>query len=642
MLRLRWLIIGGSAALTAAARAQAPSPPPKAPPHYIADSLLDPGRLHWLRYDLYAYRWTDVIQHGDCRLALDAITQAARADSADARALRAVAANTPAALARCARPVGSAAGFPGETDYLYAERFYRATFDSVPGSPQAFRRLATLLAERNRWRELQSAARTHLRNAADDAWGWLTLGLALYRQGTDSRGVESAFDSAFAHLAPDEIRRLNHLERVLRPTDSLRIASLDASTHTAIQQLYWTSADPLWSRTGNEPHVEFLARVVFAELRWSVEEMGVRGAETDRGDVYIRYGPPDAVIASRGDCPPPSVGDAWVVTSWVYYMRPSVRQVSDTPQDRGPPFSFLFCGMPMFATAAVPPGLQQIFGEILASDPVRWDNIRAISVDTMPVQAARFRASADSIDIVIATLPPFAAIRRASTVASPVQTDVWILAGGTTSIAHDSATLSQPGVKSVRHRVAAGNYAYRAEASADGSQYAGRATAAFGAGPDSANAFPTRGFGMSDVLIATSASAPRTVRRWSDIPLEPLAGAVTASANLTLVWESYDVGATNGSARYDVTIALERARSGVGRVAARIVSNVGGAVGINRADNRISMQYERTVAHAPVLVDNIALSLAGTPPGQYRLSVSIIDRTTKQVATRTTILTVKE
>ena len=645
-MKLRCVAVGLTLLIGPLAHAQDSAAPAKKLPRYIPiDSMRDPARLHWIRYDLYASRWTDVNQNGDCGLGLSAVQQAARSDPNDPKVQKDQAAIAAGALSKCARPVSSGAGFPGEADYLEAEKYTRIAFDSAPQSPRAFRRLAQVLAERDRWRELESATRTHLRVAGGDPWGWLILGLALHREGGAFTGVAAVFDSGLTRLPPSEVQRLNRLERVLKPADSTRIAALAPATHAAIQKLYWTSADPLWSREGNESHVEFLVRVVFAELRWSVEEMGVRGADTDRGDVYVRYGPPDAVMASRVSGPPCSAtgGDAaWVATSWVYYMSPTVKEVFDgPPQDRPPPFSFTFCGMPMFATSYVPPMLQQRFGEITAGDPVRWDNIRAIAVDSMPAQAARFRATADSIDVMIAMLPPFAGIQRVSVLASPVRSDLWILAGGVTSIAHDTSVITAPGVMSFRHRVPAGNYAYRAEASAEGSQYAARATAAFGAGPDSTNAFPTRGFGMSDVLLGTNASAPRTFRRWTDVAIQPVAGAVAAQSNLALVWESYDLANTNGSAHYDVTISLRPQRSMVGRIAARIVTNVGGAVGIDRKDDRVDMRYERTAPFAPVLVDEISVSLAGTPSGLYRLSVTITDVATKRSVSRDTFLNVK-
>src|SRR5690348_5668 len=157
--------------------------------------MRDPGRLHWIRYDVAAYRWTAVNENGDCGLGLSAIAQQARSDPNDPKARQRAAAASSGALAKCARPISSADGFPGETDYLYAEKFYRADFDAAPASPRAFFRLSTVLSERNRWRELEGAARTHVRAAARDPWGWLVLGLALHREGTAVHAVAAAFDS---------------------------------------------------------------------------------------------------------------------------------------------------------------------------------------------------------------------------------------------------------------------------------------------------------------------------------------------------------------------------------------------------------------------------------------------------------------
>ena len=213
-----------------------------------------------------------------------------------------------------------------------------------------------LLVEKNRWTELAAIARARLGAAPWDAWAWLTLGLAMHRQGGRPAATAAAFDSAFALLPTDERVRLDRLERVVKPDDSTRIAKYDAATHSALQRLYWMSADPLWSREGNEPHIEFLARVTYAELRWTVEEMNVRGADTDRGDVHIRFGPADFVMSLCAQYP----SNCWAA------FRPSPEQPQPmirTIWTYANGFVFEFKGMPTFATARIPPEGQQWYGD---------------------------------------------------------------------------------------------------------------------------------------------------------------------------------------------------------------------------------------------------------------------------------------
>ncbi len=57
---------------------------------------------------------------------------------------------------------------------------------------------------------------------------------------------------------------------------------------------FWTGRDPLFLTPGNERMLEHCRRVAYANLRFSDPDRGVEGWETDRGQVYIRYGHPDA------------------------------------------------------------------------------------------------------------------------------------------------------------------------------------------------------------------------------------------------------------------------------------------------------------------------------------------------------------
>jgi hypothetical protein len=69
---------------------------------------------------------------------------------------------------------------------------------------------------------------------------------------------------------------------------------------------------------------------------------------------------------------------------------------------------------------------------------------------------------------------------------------------------------------------------------------------------------------------------------------------------------------------------------------------LGSAVGIDRTDDRVDIHYDRSAPFAPVVVDQLGLSLAGTPAGQYRLTVAITDRATNRITSRTMTVTIKD
>lgn len=579
-------------------------------PYVIAETAVDAGRVYWRRYDSFADRWMGT------RPCLGAETFRSLLPAPDGRG-----GLTPQGARIVRNEVEQSmmelrgASFPGEADYIRAEELFREAFDAQPSFQRGFRQLAMLLVARNRWRELHDVARRRIEDANWDAWAWMTLGLALHRLEAPSKVVAAAFDSAFVYLPEEDRRRLDRFERVLRRGDSARVNAIAAADLAAVNRYYWLTSDPLWSLEGNEPRLEFLARVTYAELRWTVDEMGVRGADSDRGDIHIRYGPPDLVLSFR------TLGD--VCTIWAY--------------DTG--LKFAFTGPATFATARIPFDDREMVEAIIEVNPVRWDNMSPVRARSMPVQIARFRGGRDSVDVYVAVLPPLDSIRQSSDVNSAVRTDFWLLEGGIAAVARDSVRPTPPGAQTFTHRVARGWYTYRAEATADGALYGG--TAGDRVFAHDTTGFTTSGFGMSDVVLASRAT-PRsgTADTWRELAIVPQFGAAPAGGSVALVWENYGLASSQGTARYALTVTLERQRSAAGRIAARIVGAAGRAVGLDQSEDRLTIRFEREAPHRDVVLENLTLALGETPTGTYRLTVEVLDHETGATTSRVLELTI--
>ncbi|HKS06652.1 MAG TPA: GWxTD domain-containing protein [Gemmatimonadaceae bacterium] len=592
-----------------------------------AEAAVEAGRVHWRRYDAIANRAIEAAHGTEVRSLAEQMTATDQklATPTDPARVDPRLGYTRASTVRARRHleqafVSPSLGFIGELDYLQAEMLFREGFDAARSHSRAYRQLAMLLAERRRWKELGTVAKQRVDAIPTDAWAWMTYALAIYRMG-DTRVARAAFDSALSRMPREERERLDRLDRVLRSGDSARFVGMTPQNRDALTRHYWLSADPMWSRDGNEPRVEFLARITYAEIRWTVEELNVRGADTDRGNIYIRLGPPDAIRTEPMDTNPNSPNVHW---DYDYEA-----------------LTFHFRAAPTFATAYVPNMMRAAQDELVDIVGVSWRNMEPMRIDSMPVQSARFRAPADSVDLLVAVLPPVAEIARFADLATPVRTDFWMHAGGTVEVARDSVVPATASVQQFRRRVGPGVYVYRAESSADGSRAGGRATAAVLAANDTTTGFATRGFAISDVLIASSARASGGERRWSDANATPLVGPIAKNATISLIWENYDLGATNGAARYDIAVVLQRQQSVAGRIAARVVGTIGRAAGIDRTSDRVTIKITRDVAHAPILVDNVEVALGETPAGTYLLQVQITDRVTGRTTARTMRVTIK-
>jgi GWxTD domain-containing protein len=569
-----------------------------------AEAALETGRGYWRNYDRVANRRMELVPGTIMRSISAAMQPMSRSpdeetDSPmyDMRAVR-------EALDRNTQSLPTDVN--GVKDYERALQYFREAYAVAPGYPRAFRLVAMALADRSNWDELQTFARKHTESIPWDPWGWLGLGLAAHRL-ADVRTAGAAFDTAFAYLAGAERERLDHLNRVLPRGDTLKGA---AAQRAALAQLYWVFADPLWSRPGNDSRVEYFARVTFAELRWTVDELQVRGADTDRGEIFIRYGPPDITIVAGPDI---SNNYTDVTSIWVYSTG----------------FIFQFNGNAGYGTARTAPDDIRRVDAILKALPVRWDNIASVKVDSMPTQVSRFRAGGDSVDVYVAAQAPVDSIRKYSDVDAMVRTDLWLVTPATAVVARDSATMSITAAHGWRLRVAPGHYIYRVESSIEGSRRAGRASAQLDAGAS----FSLHGSGMSDLLLATKVDEGSAAERWTDLKIAPTAGAIPRGGQLVLVWENYEFGSRDSNARYTVAVTLTRVRGLAGSINAAIanISDVSRSTG---GEDRVALAFDRTVPHRPAFVDQVVLTLGDTPPGLYTVTLQITDRITNASSSR--------
>jgi hypothetical protein len=281
----------------------------------------------------------------------------------------------------------------------------------------------------------------------------------------------------------------------------------------------------------------------------------------------------------------------------------------------------------------------------LDREPSRWTNIAYVRIDSLPFQTARFRAPGDSVDVFVAAYASVTALRAASDLNAAVNAQFWLHAWDSADSLTAAMTLNADGMLRWTPRVPAGRYDFRVETAMPGSLVAGRAMMTLQTGRDSTN-FDTQGFGISDVLLAARTEVAATATRWSDARITPIVDGVVEAGDVTLLWENYELGRSGASARYGVEIRIERvvrAQNVVGRIAAQIVGGIAGVVGLNRRDDAdgVTFEFERDVPYSVTLLDQVSLSVAGTPPGRYTLALILRDRISGQTTSRTTKIEVR-
>ncbi|HYV96408.1 MAG TPA: GWxTD domain-containing protein, partial [Gemmatimonadaceae bacterium] len=257
----------------------------------LLDALIEQGRTFWRSYDTFANRRVEPEPGAFERtLATDSImSPATRAAHNGGSMLPAFSSSVVERLNGATMPLG---GDFGGSAYTQAEALFREAYKVAPADARAFHELAMLLTEHKRWQELANLARDRTRRVPKDASGWLALGLAMQRLKRFPVAAAS-FDTALTFLDARERAHFTSLRRVLPTQEEAVFDSMSSAEQARQAARYWRFADPLWSRGSSDAYVEFLARATYADLRWSVEELGVRGIDSDRGQMHVRYGPPD-------------------------------------------------------------------------------------------------------------------------------------------------------------------------------------------------------------------------------------------------------------------------------------------------------------------------------------------------------------
>jgi len=523
----------------------------------------------------------------------------------------------------------AAQDWSGGLEYLKAFEFFSEALKAQPGNASALQHVYRALVDRQRWVELQHIARVRLLDDHTDGWAWLSLGLGTHRLG-DEHQSSMAFDSAMVYLPAGERARITNLSRIVTPKDSLSRNRLPTSELENDERMYWLMADPLWATAENEGRNEFLSRAVFSELRFSVEEFGIHGIDTDRGDVYVRYGPPPAVISF----PPDAIrqGEHRIRILWWYSTEET----------------FLFRQLPTYGVATLDPDDARETARLRDTVPVAWTNagVKPLA-DTINVALARFRARDDSSDIYFAAELPVKHLVEDVDLAKgaldvELEAFTWRAKPVFASTTHESIDFAHPEEKmmqSWRLRLQAGTFLYRVEALQPDAGRGARSASRV-------ELLPASGFGLSDILVADSLSPTSGVpERWSDFQISPSVGRVHRGKSFAMLWETYDLQKqANGNSTYDVTITLRREKGGgLGAFAAKIIGGVKSAIGISGSgSDHISLSFPRQAPARAIALDYITLDLGAASPGNYVIDVEVTDRANHRHVSRERPLTIVE
>ena len=549
----------------------------------------------------------------------------------------------------------------GKADFEEALTRFRAAGDAAPSQLRYSQHVYMALATGRRWDELLAVGTRRAQLSAFDAQARFARGVALHRLRRPTE-AGAAFDSALAMIDDGEQQEILRLDRLLPPAanvltgarglDTAAYRALPAAQREATSRLYWALNDPLGETIDNEARLEFIARVVEADWRWTDHTMGLRGADTDRGDVLIRYGPPDDEMTVPGLAS---------VQQQVFQGDPLaggyVRAggMTSTSQDGGVTLAwvyrsgdvFFFDLAPGFGTARTPLTDQQFVKDVATMKPASWDNIEGPQrVDSLSLRLTRFRAPGDSADVVIVTrvtLPSLMAQspssdRAANAAMAELRVDMRMVDGTARVFGVDTTRSRAPvgresdAQRTWVRRIGKGATFVRVEAVNTAERRMANALTAI-------EADGARGFGLSDLLLVNAGGVGSGFARgWRDLNVTPSSGTYGAGEKVGVVWETYELAPGAEATRYRVTIRVERLkRTGAAGLALRVLDGVGALLQQERGDSdQLTVAFDRNATSNTTQVDYLALDWLGDARGEYRLRLDVTDRQTNQTRSRET------
>ena len=476
---------------------------------------------------------------------------------------------------------------------------------------------------------LAHAAAAYHASRPDDPDAALAAALAAWRAG-DAPTAAAFLDSARTAISPADRRALDDPAPFMAEDEGV---TLDGDSAAAAARA-WGVRDPLRLTPENERHLEHAARLVVADLLFG-NGMGGRGWETARGQVYLRFGPPDYDAEWTAANHIAKVFGA--MNRWVY-SDPDGFTLTFEDGFRSGDFDFASSSTGEDDVTRAR-GLFRTVRERYALRP-------AGGLIPLTTLTSRFRGANGATDLVVSFGLPVP--DRDVPGGTPFGLDAGAFLLGTDGEVAAEARLHAATVGSgdvirvdtttlwtgaLALSVPPGAYTLDVEALQPASRRAGAVR-----GVVEAPAFAGDGLQLSDLLLATAIdedgadSGPGVVRR-GGFAIRPAAAETFATGDPLYVYvEIYGLRVEDGRARYEVEAALRPAdRAGALRRLSRRVLGRRAPAGV-----AVRAGGERAAAgtHADD-VQYVVLDAADQPPGAYSLSLTIRDLATGDVVTAT-------
>ncbi len=178
-----------------------------------------------------------------------------------------------------------------EEDYEEAVTMYNNAIGLRPDDINAYHRLAFIYFENSMLYKMQDVLQRAVVMDPDDKNGHLFLGFCYQKIGEYEFAYQE-YEKARSLMTAEERSFFDSIEPVANPKIAKELQLVTANDRISFIHSFWKSRDPLYLTEYNERLLEHYSRVAYANLRFGRSEKGIEGWQTDRGQIYVRYGAP--------------------------------------------------------------------------------------------------------------------------------------------------------------------------------------------------------------------------------------------------------------------------------------------------------------------------------------------------------------
>ena len=171
-----------------------------------------------------------------------------------------------------------------------AQAYYERALQLDAANDEARYRLAFLAMHRHQHEAARALILTQAQRDCPGRFGFLLAAIDFHLKRFDE--AQARVDATLACMSPQERESWIGLVPVLHPDSLGAYRMWQEARRDSLCRNYWWGHDPTPASLTNERLVEHICRAVEADLYFAVSRLGRPGRGTDRGEIYLRYGPP--------------------------------------------------------------------------------------------------------------------------------------------------------------------------------------------------------------------------------------------------------------------------------------------------------------------------------------------------------------